>query len=444
LITAGALASCLVLPGNGVARAASLRHATLVSSEPAADSLMPAGLTRFRLVFSEPITPDLSGASLAASDGRTIALVVTGDPRDVHALIAPVPPLDAGAYRLAWRIVSADGHPVKGSIGFRVAERTVDTVAPMLAPVAPPVPAATSSDHAAAGPTVAGAPIIAALLRGAGVGALMGLVGLLAFATWLAPTPDDRFRRLAGWLAIAAPVLLTAHLLAWLVDISPTHDLDAGAAMTTLGTTLGRVEGLRVALAWLALWAFALARRNRIALVLAAASLVVSGAIGHSAAISPALAIPAKVLHLGGVALWLGGLLWLASADRAEPIGFARSAGRVSSIALASVIVVALSGVVQTVLILPSIADLVRSAYGVDVLAKIAGLGVLVLFGAHHRYRVMPRLTDSADCIRMAHSVTREVAVMAIVVLLGGLLAYIPPPTDSPTHPSTSSGESIS
>ena len=404
---------------------------------------MPAGLTQFRLVFSEPISPDLSSASLVSGDGRTIPLAITGDPRDVHALVAPVPPLASGAYRLAWRIVSADGHPVKGSFGFRVAEAVVNDsirVAPVPAP--PPVPATAIPDDVPAGPSIAGAPLIPALLRGAGVGALMALVGLLAFTTWLAPTAERRDRRLSMSLAVAAPVLLTGHLLAWLVNISPTHQLDVGEAMTTLGTSLGRVEALRVVLAWLALWAYSLARRERLAVVLAAASLVVSGAIGHPAAIVPEWAIPAKGLHLLGASLWLGGLLWLATADRATPLVFARSAARVSSIALWAVIVVAFTGVVETRLFLARFSDIVRSAYGIGVLAKVTGLGVLVLFGAYHRYRVMPRLTESGDCVRMARSVTREVMVMAIVVLVGGLLAYIPPPAARPTDASTSSLES--
>ena len=81
-------------------------------------------------------------------------------------------------------------------------------------------------------------------------------------------------------------------------------------------------------------------------------------------------------------------------------------------------------------------------AVDMGVLAKIAGLIALVAFGAHHRYRVMPKLTDSGDCIRMTHSVKREVVVMAVVVLLGGLLAYIPPPSERAAGVSTSFLES--
>ena len=100
-----------------------------------------------------------------------------------------------------------------------------------------------------------------------------------------------------------------------------------------------------------------------------------------------------------------------------------------SSLALTAVIVVTLSGVVQTRLFLPVWADLIRSPYGLIVLAKLAGVGVLVLFGAYHRFRVLPRLADEAVAEGFTVSLRREIVVMSLLVLLGGLLAYLSPPT---------------
>jgi putative copper export protein len=51
-----------------------------------------------------------------------------------------------------------------------------------------------------------------------------------------------------------------------------------------------------------------------------------------------------------------------------------------------------------------------------------------VLFGAHHRYRVLPRLAERTVADALARSLRREVAVMSLVILLGGLLAYVAPP----------------
>jgi putative copper export protein len=113
---------------------------------------------------------------------------------------------------------------------------------------------------------------------------------------------------------------------------------------------------------------------------------------------------------------------------------FSRDASRVSSVALAAVLLVAASGVVQGLLFLPSPLDVFRSAYGVVTLAKVAGLLVLVVFGAHHRYRVLPRLISAPETPRrFAITLRRELLVLVAVALLGGLLAYIPPPADHPS-----------
>jgi len=168
---------------------------------------------------------------------------------------------------------------------------------------------------------------------------------------------------------------------------------------------------------------------------------VVSGAVGHPAAIDPEWAVPAKALHLLAVSVWLGGLLWILACDRSEPVRFAAEAARVSSLALGAVTVIAASGVVQALLFLPSPADVVRSTYGALVLAKVALFAVLLAFGAYHRYRVLPGVIAApggAAPATLRASVTREVVVMYAVTSLSGCLAYVPPPDAPPSPPGIS------
>src|SRR5947209_6971066 len=102
----------MVLAVRGVLSA----HAMLVSSEPAANAQLASPPVRVRLVFDEEIEPTLARAEVLGADGSRTALTIGGDPHDVHAIIAPVSGLAAGAYRIVWRVVSADGHPVDGTI----------------------------------------------------------------------------------------------------------------------------------------------------------------------------------------------------------------------------------------------------------------------------------------------------------------------------------------
>jgi hypothetical protein len=76
---------------------------------------------------------------------------------------------------------------------------------------------------------------------------------------------------------------------------------------------------------------------------------------------------------------------------------------------------------------------------------QILSLLALVAFGAYNRQRLMPRIAASAAAggAALRASVTREIFVMALVILLGGLLAYVPPPGEGDeesmsTHQSTS------
>ena len=416
----------------------SAKHATLVSSEPAANSRLATAPTQIRLVYSEPIEGKLAKVSLVPASGTPIVLRAGGDPRDVHAVIAPVDALSAGTYKVEWRVVSADGHPVDGSFSFTVGDTTVGTP---IAPVAPPQTAQSEPREEAEvwGPAAFGAPLIPAVLRGTGLGALMATVGLLLFMAAAKPNAaqhgDRRLRSVTTAFAVAAPVLLGAHLVTWLINTSPDLKFDPAWAASALGTTVGKIELWRVGLTILALWAWWLARRTRLALALAAGAVVVSGAVGHPAAIAPAWAVPAKAIHLLASAIWLGGLLWLLIRPAGDDLLLlVEDANRVSSRALWAVIAIAFTGVVQTRLFLDSWSGLVTSAYGLLVLAKTAGLLVLVAFGAYNRQRVMPRLTTAASMTEVAtlrSSVVGEVVVIAIVVLLGGLLAYVPPPSET-------------
>jgi putative copper export protein len=176
-------------------------------------------------------------------------------------------------------------------------------------------------------------------------------------------------------------------------------------------------------------WALLLARRRPLAFALTIPPLLLGATIGHAAAFTPMWSVPMKSLHLAALAAWLGGLLWLSMCDRTEPTSILREATRVSNVALISVVTIALSGIGQAYVLLHTL-DNIGSTYGAVVIAKVLGLGILVAFGAFHRFRVLPRLAEQAASAAtgFAKSLRAEIAVMWLVILIGGALAYIPPP----------------
>jgi copper transport protein len=179
-------------------------------------------------------------------------------------------------------------------------------------------------------------------------------------------------------------------------------------------------------LSLLALWALALARRPGLAALFAGVAVLITGASGHAAVHNPAVTIPAKAAHLAAAAIWLGGLLWIVTAER-HGARYVEGARRISSLAFGSVLVVLATGILQSVLLLPRLSALTGSTYGQVILAKAGGLLVLVFFGAFHR-RIVPRLDTTMARRRLRGSVRFEILVMLAVSLLGGFLAAIAPP----------------
>jgi copper transport protein len=450
-------------------------HTQLEASVPADGDTLTQSPPHIRLEFNRAVDASLGELRLVAADGTGLALRTEGDPADDRVLLATPPALDSGSYRVVWRIVADDGHPVTGEFAFVVdlppapAGSAADSVAAAAAradSAGVGRDAAAAAEWQAAGTEEASAEPsrgVVGTLRALGVGALLALAGVLGFVAWWAPVPVPGAQRLGVVLVVLTPIFLLAHSVAWLGYIAPPDGgMDLGFAGAALNTVTGRLELVRFVAALLAAFALLRLRRVGLAAALALLAVLLSGGTGH-AADGPFLVAATKSAHLLAAAVWIGGLLLLVT-SRPEPTSFPTLASRVSGLALTSVIVIAVSGAWQTIDLLPSFGDLFGSGYGRMVLAKLGGLGVLMGFGAVHRVRIMPRLagTGGADeeqeetgsemgsvvtdedhalgdqesaigdresaARDLRRSVAREFVVLVVVLLLAGFLAYLPLP----------------
>jgi copper transport protein len=416
-----------MLAGWPTSAPATLLHARLLRSTPAADARLTSSPQSISLVFSEAVVAELCQIVVTGPAGSALALRVSLDPRDNNVLVGEVASLPAGTHRVAWRIVSADGHPVAGNFSFSLIAADTDST-----PVSPPKSGGTtplaggeerseSQSQSGDRPT----PKVASLLRGLGVGSMMAGVGLLLFGSAAGARRNLNPASLAVRLLVAGAVLLAGHMAAWLYHISPGRGLSETFGASALMSTLGMIESARVLLAFLAFTAMMWGRRQ-LALILGLGCLAVSGAVGHSAAVEPVLSIPAKIVHLLAGSVWLGGLLWLGWTYRRDMTAFRIEARRVSFIALMAWLAVAASGVAQAYLFLDRPADLVFTSYGRLVSAKIGGLVILTILGAYNRFRLVPYLDDSRRGTKLSRSITQELAVMAAIIVVSGFLANMP------------------
>lgn len=92
-------------------------HADLVETDPKNSQTLETAPEHITLTFNEDVTllesTELRSETTVAYDASVNANVVTINPRD---------PLRNGTWTLAWRIVSADGHPVGGTLRFNIGE----------------------------------------------------------------------------------------------------------------------------------------------------------------------------------------------------------------------------------------------------------------------------------------------------------------------------------
>lgn len=115
LLAAAIVASgCAALPP-------ALAHTKLEASSPQADSVVSPAPAQLRLQFSDPLELPFSKIKLVDDKGAVVAPSKTAiDAANRKVLVATVPALHAGAWRVQWSTVTRDGHKVKGEFGFRV------------------------------------------------------------------------------------------------------------------------------------------------------------------------------------------------------------------------------------------------------------------------------------------------------------------------------------
>lgn len=93
-------------------------HARLLASTPAAGTTIPPDAGEVTLRFDEGTV--LTSLRLFGPANAEVALARARDATPAAEWRARYPTLAAGAHRLDWRALSADGHPIGGSIPFEV------------------------------------------------------------------------------------------------------------------------------------------------------------------------------------------------------------------------------------------------------------------------------------------------------------------------------------
>ncbi|GAA1828788.1 copper resistance protein CopC [Microlunatus capsulatus] len=424
----------LLLLGAVLGAPAASAHTRVVVAVPVEGSVLSTAPGTVELRFSEPVAPVAEGFALYDSTGRH---TVDGEPSTVdvtsrdRVVTAALPTgLARGSYLLGWRVVSADGHPVGGTLAFAVG-----------APSATPPSAPAVDDGGAVG-------TLLTTLQVLGWVGLLGGVGLWSFRHLvLGPDgrrgPGGRVVAAALGLAVAASALQagTAAVLragGRLVDLADGWAWRQGLAeapgtallLVTAGTLLLLVAGRLPTRAARVL--------GGLGSLLALASVLVTG---HSRTVGPTgLMAVLDLVHVSAAAVWSGGLLGLGLhlvAARRRPEEAVRTAAVVVRFSVLAGVLVGLlgaSGAAMATLVLERPADLTGTGWGRALLAKLALVAVVGVLAAWNRYALVAavrrRGAAAAQWRRLRSAVVDEALVVVVALALTGVLVG-----QSPTAP---------
>ncbi|WP_437080496.1 copper resistance protein CopC [Streptomyces sp. enrichment culture] len=415
------LGTLLVLLLAGAAPAGA--HAALRASDPEDGSVVRTAPTHITLTFTESVGLLEDSFRIYGPDNRRVHMEEPEHAAGAADTARAALPrdLDEGTYTVAWRVVSADSHPVSGAFTFSVGKPS-------------PTPPTAPADHAEH-------PVTKSLYdtgRYLAYIAAALLIGTAAFAALCRPPDTGPLRAplLFGWWTL---LVTTAGLLVlrapYEKGASPSTALDVSTFPDTLSGRPGMALLARVLLLLTAaLLLPVLRRRTPRTRVTAGGILSVSLALTWasaehaSAGIQVPVAMTSSVLHLLAMAAWLGGLTaLLLTLHRAKTPPPHDTVARFSRLAFTSVTVLVVTGAYQSWRGLGSWSALTGTAYGRTLAVKLAATVFLLLAAALSR-----RWT--ALLARPAAAEERQPALVG---------APGPPPEPRTTHVTTAEPETL-
>ena len=406
-------------------------HATLESSTPADGQSVPTSPSELRITFSEAVTTISGGVSVLNADGKTVDVgnseIVGG-----RTLVAPITEtLSDGTYVATYRVLSADGHPVSGSLLFGVGEGALDRSAQP----------SSNGDRLWE--------IIGGISRFIMYLAALVAAGVAFFLAFIHDHAEDRWRivpfvRIGSILALLSAIGIVMSQAALLTGKGAGAITDSNVLRDVLNQNLGW------SLALLLIGLAAVHLSTDLSKKVVSKSLALSGGLavtvsfavwGHATELSPkAISLAADAIHATAAALWLGGLVGLVMVlSLRTPETVRATAGiisRFSLMAFWSVIALTIAGLTLTITGSDaSLNSILTTTWGQLVLAKIGLTLIVVLIAAWNRRTLVPSLISPTEnngelAVRWAtllRTIRAEAVLLVAVVALTAIVVNVPP-----------------
>jgi copper transport protein len=340
----------------------------------------------------------------------------------------PITGAARGTYAVSYRVVSADGHPIRGSYAFHVGAPSTGGEA---------VDQARRDARATPGVERA-----FGFSRGVALFALLMIAGGICFSTLIAPGVRPRF--IGDAILVAAVGLMASYVLdaanatgLKLTDVLTSDVLRAEASTTWGRSVLVQLVLLGLLVVWRRIVDLEQVRSARVAAFItipAFAPLVAWSAGGHAIVADPVwLRWPLDVAHMCAAAIWIGGLVQLLRYVGDGGVS-AEHIRRWSQVALWSVGTLVLTGLYAAwIEVGISREALTDTTYGRLVAVKMfLLLGVLPLAWLNKRHNVpalagRTNMTRSDARRRLRSYVRGELFLLVLVIAATAALIQTPP-----------------
>ncbi len=394
-------------------------HASLLEALPAADSELSSPPKQVVLTFNERLEESLYSLRVLDRNKKSVTDRPPVMSQNRMQLSLELPPLNPGTYVVTYRVISADGHPVEGTYVF-ASGTSLDK---------PSVGAAPQLEHTH---RQEGAPFqssgwkdqLTYAVRILYYFILLSFTGWLLWLRWLpkdvSASGKERLQgigtRLQQAYLLVFIVFMWVHLFALIGD-GGREALLSLFTRTSIGPAW--LGGLILALV-----SFLMLHRSSVLdYIWVALAWFCKALLGHAAAFEPVgETLTLDWLHLASASIWTGGLLMLLFLWRYSRDDAKRLYPSFSAVALLSILLLAVSGVLSVFLFLPDVRYVVETGWGQFVIAKTVLVLAVVMTAFLIRRGIRKGDERSPGVLMMADGV-----LMSLIVVIVGIFTYLSP-----------------
>lgn len=385
-------------------------HAVLEKASPAQDSHLQSSPKEIILNFNDRIENELYAIKVFDSNGKEVNRSKTELSVDQKQVSQTLPALADGHYTISYSVISADGHPIKGSYLITVGEVSDEKIN-----VLPEQDSIEGLEK-----------FMTSVIRIFYYVFLLLVTGWILWGTFFkAPVEIETSHR--KWARYLLVLFLLASIGMGATQVAGLLDSWEWGRLVPLLT--GTMVGLSwvISMVLIVLGFVILLRHPWLDLSWVVLILAMKSINGHAFAHEPQiLSVSIDLIHLFAAAIWSGGLFYILLYWKKQIDILVKF----SKAALISIIVLTVTGVASTLIYLPKINYLFYTQWGILLLVKIVLVVFVIIVGGLIRFYLRKKQDGKIGTLLKA-----DFSLMLGILCIVGIFTFLSPlPENKPLH----------